>query len=79
MKKLVFALIIALVAVIGANQFNENQAINNLSEIMKANVEALALDPIDLFGVTCVPAENRVCIAPLTNHTYVEVEDFRSE
>lgn len=79
MKKIFFAAVIALTAFVGANQLNNSHNIEYLSEITKANIEALALDPIVLEGVTCVPAENRVCIAPLTDHTYVEAVDFRAE
>jgi len=42
MKKLVFAAIIAFAVVIGGHQFYKSSMVNNLSEIMKANVEALA-------------------------------------
>lgn len=44
MKKLVFAAVIAFAAVLGGHQFYNSQTVNNLSEIMMANVEALAFD-----------------------------------
>lgn len=42
MKKSIFAAVIAFAVVIGGHQFYKSQTINNLSEIMKVNVEALA-------------------------------------
>ena len=44
MKKSLFAAIFAMAAIIGGHQYFKNPANDNLSEIMKANVEALAFD-----------------------------------
>ncbi|MBR1940137.1 MAG: hypothetical protein IJ845_02250 [Bacteroidaceae bacterium] len=45
MKKTIFAAVFAFAVIIGGHQYFKNQASDNLSEIMKANVEALALEP----------------------------------
>ena len=42
MKKTIFAAVFAFAVIIGGHQYFKNQASDNLSGIMKANVEALA-------------------------------------
>lgn len=44
MKKIVIASMLAFAAFLGGHQLYKGQTISSLSEIMKANVEALALD-----------------------------------
>jgi len=54
MKKTIIAAMFAFAAILGGNQLYKSQSVSNLSDIMKANVEALALDPGDNgAGVLC--------------------------
>ncbi len=47
MKKIIFTVVFAMAVIIVGHQCFKKQANDNLSEIMKANVEALALEPND--------------------------------
>lgn len=48
MKKIVIASMLAFAAFLGGNQLYKGQTVSNLSEIMKANIEALADGKDDL-------------------------------
>jgi len=47
MKKTIIAAMFSFAAILGGNQLYKSQSVSNLSDIMKANVEALALDLYD--------------------------------